>query len=202
MLKWFGVVLLLGTAAPVMADCLDAGSIDKGVNFRRSDGHRGTAIRKGDQIVIDYAADKGPREDMRRAVTGIYEEETRQYLQDDPDAVGGGVNMELREFASAPPEPVVGQKWQTKAHLHRTSDNPSVVDNPDQDWTVQVEYYFLPEITGTISGCQYRAIPVEGRLSWKSWVLNQRWLYFPDLGFGLETKHNGVTAKVVALTAR
>ena len=23
MLKWFGVVLLLGTAAPVMADCLD-----------------------------------------------------------------------------------------------------------------------------------------------------------------------------------
>ena len=201
MLKWFGVVLLLGTAAPVMADCLDAGSIDKGVTFRRSDGHRGTAIRKGDQIVIDYAAENGVREDLRWAVSGIYEEETSQLLIDEP-SMGAGSFVEHRKFAGALPVPVAGQNWLAKVRLHRKTDNPSIdpKDLKDQDFRMRVTYHFLPEITGAISGCQYRAIPVEGRITDGSWVLTQRWLYFPDLGFGLETKRDGVTAKVVAMT--
>lgn len=188
-------------ALPVDAGCLTAESIDQGVVFRRADGHSGSAIRKDGQIAIDYATEDGVRVDQRWAQLGIYETAMIQLMIDE-EAMGSGTAMIAQRFVGNPPEPVVGGSWQGKVKMQYDSDNPSIIEPLTQKWVWDADFRFLPEFSGKLSGCSYRIIPVEARFRTTTSVFDQRFVYFPDLGFGLETKRDGVTNKVMSLKAR
>ena len=187
-------------ALPAEAGCLTADSIDQGVVFRRADGHSGVAIRKDGQILIDYAAEDGVRIDQRQTRLGIYETAMTQLFIDEA-AMGAGTEMFAQRFAGKLAEPVVGGGWQGEVEVRFDADNPSVVNSLAQDWIYQADFSFLPEFSGKLSGCSYRIIPVEVRFRTASRVFDQRFVYFPELGFGLESKRDGVTNKVMSLKA-
>lgn len=188
-------------ALPADAGCLTAGSIDQGVVFRRADGHRGSAIRKDGHIYIDYAAEAGVRIDLRQTRFGIYETAMTQLFIDEA-AMGAGTEMFAQRFAGKLAEPVAGGGWRGKVKVRFDADNPSVVEPLAQDRVWDADFSFLPEFSGTLSGCSYRVIPVEVRFRTASRVFDQRFVYFPELGFGLESKREGVTNKVMTLQAR
>lgn len=195
------VTTFLATPMALAAECLTAESIDLGVQFLRSDGHSGTAVRRDGKILIDYAAEDGVRIDARQTELGIYEIAMTQLFIDEP-SMGAGTEMFAQRFAGKLAEPVVGGGWQGKVKVKFDADNPSVEGSLAQDWVWQADFSFLPEITGKLSGCSYRAIPVEVRFNTAERTFDQRFLYFPDLGFGLETKRDGVTNKVMSLKLR
>lgn len=188
-------------ALPADAGCLTAASIDQGVVFRRADGHSGSAIRKDGRIFIDYAAEDGVRIDLRQTRLGIYETAMTQLFIDEA-AMGAGTEMFAQRFAGKLAEPVAGGGWRGKVEVQFDADNPSVVESLAQGWVWDAEFSFLPEFSGTLSGCAYRVIPVEVRFRTASRVFDQRFVYFPQLGFGLESKRDGVTNKVMTLHAR
>lgn len=197
----FAVMICAGCAAlPAGAECLTADSIEQGVVFRRSDGHSGFAIRKGGRISVDYAAEDGVRIDSRDTRLGIYETAMTQLMIDEA-AMGAGTEFFDQDFAGKPPVPEVGKGWQGRVAVHYDADNPSIVEPLARDWTYDADFRFLPEFTGTLSGCTYRIIPVEVDFTAGTTKLAQRFVYFPELGFGLETRRDGVTAKVMTLKA-
>lgn len=188
-------------ALPADALCLTAQSIDRGVVFRRADGHSGSAIRKDGQIFIDYAAEDGVRIDLRQTRFGIYETAMTQLFKDAP-VMGAGTGLFAQRFVGKLAEPVAGGGWRGEVEVQFDADNPSVVESLAQGWVWGAEFSFLPEFSGTLSGCTYRVIPVEVRFRTASRVFDQRFVYFPELGFGLESKRDGVTNKVMVLHAR
>lgn len=201
MLRCAVTALVALLALPADAGCLTAGSIDQGVVFRRADGHSGSAIRKDGQIFIDYAAEDGVRIDQRQTRFGIYETAMTQLFIDEA-AMGAGTELFAQRFAGKLAEPVAGGGWRGEVKVHFDADNPSILEPLAQDWVWQADFSFLPEFSGTLSGCSYRVIPVEVRFRTASRVFDQRFVYFPELGFGLESKRDGVTNKVMTLHAR
>lgn len=193
--------LALGAAQMASADCLTAPSIVQGVSFTRSDGRQGFAQRQGDDVVIDYATGTGPWQDQRRTWLGFYEVQTDQYFQDDPDAVGGGTKHVTQAFNGQMPAPAAGANWSMTMEYHEVQDNSSEVGHIDYDARYQVAFHALAEIGGTISGCPYRAIPVEATFRGPDDSFTRRWLYFTDLGFALETKRDGKTLKIKTMVA-
>ncbi len=62
-------------------------------------------------------------------------------------------------------------------------------------------FTYLAAGRGKLSGCTYRILPVEAAITGKDATQTRRWPYFPDLGFGLETVHDGVKNGLTALVA-
>ena len=67
-----------------------------------------------------------------------------------------------------------------------------------------VSYSYLAESTATLSGCSYRILPVEATFINAETDLTRRFIYFPDLGFGLETRvidRKGDASRELGLTS-
>lgn len=205
MLRFSRIALLLPAflvLAPLsaLAACLGKTSIDNGVVFTRADGRHGHAIRQAGGIFIDYDTGPGPWTDTRQTRLGIYEMSLSLYPQDDPDAVGGGPADTTRTFRGKLPEPVVGGVWSGNVKEKGWQNNSSQTGGYAFENRYVANFAFLPEISGKLSGCTYRAIPVEAQFTATTGSFTQRWLYFPDLGFGLETKRDGQANAVKTLT--
>lgn len=190
---------LLLTAMPAAADCVTANDLSKGVVFARADGHKGRVIAKGDGVFVDYAAGAPVWSDNRQTLLGIYELSSTHYRVEDPNMVGGGSTDTVQSFRGKPPVPVAGQGWSGVVKAHVRQNNSSESGGYDYDDRFKVSYAFLAERTVKLSGCSYKAIPVEANFVGKDNSHTQRWLYFPDLGFGLETRENGVDNGLTAL---
>lgn len=190
-------VLML--AGPAAARCVVAGDLARGVVFARDGAFQGRLVAKDGGVFIDYATDSGST-DTRQTLFGIYELAT--VTAAGAEWVGTGPVAVRQVFRGDPPEPVAGQTWQVRIKATVTGDGTT---GPDSGSTKvvrrQASYDFLPEKTVTISGCRYRVIPVEAHFRQSAAGFDQRWLYFADLGFGIETIPAGrtVSAGITAL---
>jgi hypothetical protein len=50
-----------------------------------------------------------------------------------------------------------------------------------------------------LSGCSYRALTVEAEFTGKGGGRSQRWVYFSQLGLGIETRRDGVSNGLTAM---
>jgi hypothetical protein len=185
------LLCLAAPAAPALAACLDANSIDAGVTFRRADGRSGTAIRQGKAIRIDYAAGDRQWVDTRVARLGIFDqsgEVFRAPLAEGEAMVGGGVVSYVWKHGATPPEPAPGTDWTTTLR-ETTQEEVGLEAGPEKTRrTYQVSYSFLEARQVTLSGCSYATLSVEATYAAPDIRFVRRWVYFPELGFALETR--------------
>ena len=184
-LRTLALALLLSPMA--QAACLDATSIPKGVVFTRADGRSGIARASGGGIEINYAAKENfPWADHRQTTAGIFEN-AWTYAPTEEWIVGGGPGgtFEYRR-SGKDPEPTPGTTWSTTIRLTFSHDNGTEYGPDITRSRTKATYSFLDAQEVTLSGCKYTAIPVELRGTGAKLV--RRWMYFPDLGFGLETR--------------
>lgn len=182
------------------AECLTADSVKSGVVFKRADGRSGRVVARDGGIFVDYAAGKGLWTDERQTLLGIYEL-TATVFYSDEELIGTGATTQTWKFRGKPPVPKAGESWKT-----RITDNTVISNSSEQgyeDWSGKFDavFSFLPAIEATLSGCTYRAVPVEATFLGDNGGFTRRWLYFSDLGFGLETKRDGQGIGLTALKA-
>lgn len=199
MIRFALTACLLLTALPAAADCVVAADLATGVSFARADGHKGRVIAKGDGVFVDYAAGAPVWSDNRQTRLGIYELVSTRFYVEEPGSVGGGSTDTVQSFRGQPPVPVAGQGWSGVVKAHTRQNNSSEFGGYDYDDRFKASFAFLAEKTVKLSGCSYKVIPVEANFVGKDNSFTQRWLYFPDLGFGLETRQNGADIGLTAL---
>ncbi len=200
--------LLLSTpafAAPAFADCVTKDDLARGVAFKRQDGRAGLIKAKGKTFEINYAVgSKTAWLDERDAVMGIYETAWAYTPTDDHYVGGGPGGLYAYKFVKKPPVPAEGTAWQSKIKVTETQDNGTEFGPEVSKTSIAVVYSFQPIKEAQLSGCPYRIMPVEATFTGENTHLTQRWIYFPDLGFGLETRvtvHNSGDDRKLGLTA-
>ena len=181
-----------------LAECVTADSLAKGVSFKRADGRAGRVVARDGGTYVDYAAGKGLWTDERQTLLGIYETNTTSFFSDE-ELIGSGDTRQTWKFRGKPPVPKAGESWKTRISADAVTDNSS--EQGYQEWSGKFDavYSFLPEMEAKLSGCTYRAIPVEATFLGEDGGFTRRWLYFANLGFGLETKRDGTGNGLTAL---
>jgi hypothetical protein len=193
-------------APPAAADCVTADTLAKGIAFTRANGVGGLALREGAEVRIEYkyTAASG-NQDERVGRFGIYETESvYEYNDPTPGVIDGWSRSNtVTRLSRRGMEPVPGATfttaWKAKSSYCSGASCPEVYRTKGS-----VTYRFLPLQTGTISGCAYSVIPVEATFSGDQMHSTIRWLYFPELRFGLETRvtdHRSGKDEKLGLTA-
>lgn len=207
------VMLATTTAPPAAARCLTAEDARAGIRFTRADGSTGLVMAQGGGLLIDY--DTGPTlwDDRRQTRFGIYETETTEYFSHEA-LVGSGTTTTRWSSARAPARPTPGQVFKTKLTGNWRQEDGTEKGFSTGRWQIDATYRVLPEESAVLSGCSYRILPVEatftgrgigqvpgsGKLGSKPGF--QRWIYFPDLGIGIETRQDGRRRGLTSLTPR
>ena len=206
------LALSLALVAPALAEarCVEAGDLRAGITFKRQDGRLGTVRAGKDRgvVLVDYDSAAALSRDSRRSLWGVYETRTTLNGRD-------GETVITWKFDPRPPEPVAGGGWAGSVREGRRGAGEAVappgfgsVEKGEQEAVrkgirgLRVSYSFLPERVVKLSGCKYRAIPVEAVFAGAGAGFSRRWVYFPDLGFGLETRRDGEANGIVALMVR
>ena len=195
----------LAIALPAHADCVTPDSLAKGVTFKREDGRSGVIRAAGKMFEIDYASNsKGPWRDQRLSRLGIYDSEwhsnpTEAYI------VGGGPGGDFSyKFSGKPPLPKADTTWATTVSERKSLEAGLQSGPVITRSSYKVTYSFLPTKAAKLSGCSYTIQPIEAHFTNKDTDLTRRFIYFPDLGFGLETRvidRKGDTSRELGLTA-
>jgi hypothetical protein len=206
------LVLSLAVLAPALVEarCVEAGDLRAGITFKRQDGRLGL-VRSGKDrgvVVVDYDSASGVSRDMRRSLWGVYE--TRTTLQGK-----GGETVISWKFEPRPQEPQAGGGWAGTVREGRRGAGEALqlpgfgaLEKEEFDAVrkgarvLRVSYSFLPERVVKLSGCRYRVVPVEAVFAGAGQGFSRRWVYFADLGFGLETRRDGDANGIVALVVR
>lgn len=199
------ILALCLAAPPALADCVTPDSLPRGVSFKRQDGHKGTIHFDSKDFAINYAADsKTAWEDERDSHLGIYDT-AWTWTPTDEYVVGGGPGGYYSfKFSGKPPVPEVGQTWKSTISVAETQDNGTESGPETYSYKLKVTYSFQDTREAKLSGCTYTIQPVEATFTGKNTHLTRRWIYFPDLGFGLETRvtdHQGGDDRKLGLTA-
>ncbi len=185
---------------PAMADCIRP-DLDKGISFKRQDGSRGLARREGSGVVaIDYVTNRGDWLDRRRVKNGVFEV-GRTVLESELPVVGASAPDYTWTYSPKIIEPEAGAVWngRIKERVEFTiSDARGTVERQRRRW--EASYRFFDPRDVTLSGCSYRALTAEAVWTGDGDTISQRWVYFPELGLGLETKRNGKANGITALT--
>lgn len=184
----YAALLLLLLATPAAADCVTASDLATGILFTREDGRSGYAITKGRDIRIVYSAMNDDWTDTRLARMGVYDLSANFHFDPLP-MVGGGYPHYDWTYASRLPTPTPGKSLKTKVTQKRSEDIGTEVTPPPVVSTYQATYTFLEATTATLSDCAYTIVPIEAAYSDGT---TQRYLYFPDLGLGVETRTRGL----------
>ena len=181
------ILVLLAPAA--QARCVTAADLALGVAFTRADHRAGMVVSAGDALTIDYATSHTSAwTDARSSLMGVFDLAADFHFNDAP-TVGGGSPRFVWTFRKHPPVPTPGTAFTTTVRQVRSEDIGTQFPKPDDVVSYTATYTFLDAKAVTISGCPYTVIPVEAAFA----PINatQRWLYFPDLGFGIETRTRG-----------
>lgn len=192
-------------SSPAFADCVTKDDLAVGVAFKRQDGRAGLIKAKGKTFEINYAVEsKTAWQDERDALMGIYETGWA-YTPTDEYYVGGSPGgLYSYKFAKKPPVPAEDATWQSKVKVTETQDNGTEYGPEESHFNLTVVYSYQTIKEAKLSGCTYRIMPVEATFTGENTHLTQRWIYFPDLGFGLETRvtmHNAGEDRKLGLTA-
>lgn len=199
------LALCFGLALPAHAECVTPESLAKGVAFKREDGHTGIIRAAGKMFEIDYASNSnGIWRDKRLSRLGIYDTEWQSTPTND-NYVGGGPGGDFSfRFSGKPPLPQAGTTWSTTVS-ERKSLEAGLQSGPVISRTsYKVTYSFMAAKTAKLSGCSYTIQPVEATFTNKNTDLTRRFIYFPDLGFGLETRvigRHGDASRELGLTS-
>ncbi len=185
-LRFLAVVLCL--TGPAMAECLTQEDfIDAEVTVGLQAGDEWRVMRSDDGVQAEYRDRYG--EPLRWQLTehGVYPRFEQQNLSVDP-ASGNqtpfpAASWEMETvYDQDPPPPVAGGNFAT------TGVASGNFGGVKKTWAFTVAYSFDPEKTVTLSGCRYRAIGVNGSFHSSSVDWMGRWVYFPDLAVGIQTK--------------
>ena len=185
----FAAAALALLSAPALADCVTAETLKgHGILFTMADGKVWKARYAGTNgIRLDQVNGKPADDAYIEGPYGVYEVKHGHRVYPKRDFWG----YIERDFRKSPPEPVSGQDWTSKLEEDQGS---FYSQSRGSDFKGEVNYRFLPEKTVTISGCDYRIVPVEATFTgkdtiWADPVLDRsdRWIYFPDLGVGVHT---------------
>jgi hypothetical protein len=188
--------------SPVFAaPCLTADSLASGILFKRQDGRTGLAKAVPTGVRIDYEISKSSyRVDQRATRLGIYELKT-EWEPSDEMIVGSGTLETTRKFETKGPVPEPGGSYRVTVREEWYQADGTEKGYDKGRTTVTMQYSFLEAREVKLSGCTYTAIPVEATTKEDGAVIRrQRWVYFPDLGFGLETVRDGAQNGLVAMT--
>lgn len=186
----FACLALSLSPLPTLAACVTADSLTTGVIFTRMDGRTGLAKRTVNSVLVDYDTGKTEWDDRREGSFGIYESSITQYFSDEMLVGSGSTDIEW-SFGNKPPRPEAGTSFKTNLRGTWTEYDSTEKGYSKGTYAVRVEYRFLEEKEVKLSGCTYTIIPVEATFSGKGPTKTQRWVYFKDLYFGLETTLNG-----------
>lgn len=195
------VMVALGQGAA--ARCVGPGDLATGVTFTREDGRTGRLLRAGDAVKVDYDIRSDTWVDRRRVTGGVFETDTAWWPVDEV-AVGEGVLERHRSFDPAPPA-ALEPGGSFTAEVRETALNYAPVENGPirRGRVLAVRYAALEPQDVTLGGCGYRVIPLEATWTGEGAAATfQRWLFFPDLGFAIETKTDRGRFGLTALTAR
>lgn len=199
------LALCFGLALPVHAECVTVDSLTKGVTFTRQDGRTGLIRAAGKAFEIDYATNsKTAWADERLSRLGIYDQ-SWHWSPSDEYYVGGGPGGDFTfKFKGKPPVPAKTTSWNTtvseRKSLEAGLESGPVISRA----SYSVTYSYQASKTAKLSGCSYTIQPIEATFQNKDAHLTRRWIYFPDLGFGLETRvidHKGKDSRELGLTA-
>ena len=195
----------LAIALPAHADCVTPDSLAKGVSFKREDGHTGIIRAAGKMFEIDYATNSnGIWRDKRLSRLGIYDTEW-QSTPTNENYVGGGPGGDFSyKFSGKPPLPKADTTWATTVSERKSLEAGLQSGPVITRSSYKVTYSYLPTKTAKLSGCSYTIQPVEAHFTNKNTDLTRRFIYFPDLGFGLETRvidRKGDASRELGLTS-
>jgi len=182
-------LLLLALPGSAAARCVTAQDLATGITFKRQDGRSGTAVADGPTIKVNYAAgSKTAWEDDRQTRMGIYEL-TWSWTPTDEYYVGGGPGGDFSyKLSGKPPLPKPGTSWKTRISVLQTQDIGIESGPIKTRYSYDVIYSFQDTAQAKLSGCSYTILPVEATFTGSGTHFTRRWIYFPDLGFGLETR--------------
>lgn len=185
---------------PAQAAC-SRPDLAKGIVFKREDGSRGLARSEGGGVVsIDYVTNRGAWLDRRRVKNGVFEV-SRLVEESEEPVVGASAPEYTWTYSPKIRMPEEGMTWAgtVKEVVEVTiSDERGTVDRRKRRWDASYRCFDAREVK--LSGCSYQALAVEAAFSGDGQTRSQRWVYFPELGLGLETKRNGKGNGIVALT--
>lgn len=184
----YALLALLLTAPAAATACVTAADLATGVLFTREDGRSGLAITKGRDIRVVYSAMNDDWTDTRLARMGVYDLWANFHF-DPLSTVGGGYPHYDWTYARRLPTPTPGKSFKTRVTQQRSEDIGTEFTPPPVTTKYEATYTFLDAKQATLSGCSYTIVPVEAAYSDGT---TQRFLYFPDLGFGLETRTRGL----------
>ena len=197
---------LAALAAPALIRPARAGcgplNLDKGIVFTRKDGSRGLARREGDGVVvIDYVTNRGDWLDRRRVMNGVFEV-ARVVQESEYPVVGASAPDYTWTYSPKPVTPEDGASWsgRVKEVVEVTiSDANATVERQRRRW--QASYRFFEPREVTLSGCTLEALTAESEWIDGGTMISLRYVYFPGLGLGLETRRNGKGNGITALHA-
>jgi hypothetical protein len=187
---------------PALADTTYP-DLNKGISFKRQDGSRGLARRESDgTVVIDYVTNRGSWIDKRHVVDGVFET-YRELNDNEGDLVGSSPPEWFWKYSPKTLEPRAGGIWVGKVaeitdSITYGEEMKAYHNRRKTKWTA--EYSFLESKDAKISGITYATVAVEANFSGESGTHSQRWIYFPKLYLGIETKRDGVANGITALT--
>ncbi len=193
-------VLLAMPAIARAATCKPT-DLDKGIAFRRQDGSTGLARREADgRVAIDYVTNRGAWTDQRRVKNGVFEVERTVEESEEP-VVGASAPTYSWSYSPKIITPEDGATWDgtVKETVEVTiSDEAATVERRRAKWTAHFRCFDPREVT--LSGCYYLALAVEASFVGTNGARSQRWVYFPQLGLGLETQRDGKANGITAMT--
>lgn len=191
--------LLLLPRAALAAACKPL-DLAKGIAFRRQDGSIGLARREADGgVAIDYVTNRGAWTDQRRVKNGVFEVQRTVEESEEP-MVGASAPTYSWSYSPRIILPEDGATWAgtVKEEVEVTiSDEAATVERTRRKWKAQYRCFDLREVK--LSGCVLQALSVEASFTGNG-TRSQRWVYFPQLGLGLETVRDGKDNGITALT--
>lgn len=184
---------------PASAACRPV-DLARGIAFARQDGSKGLARAEGDEVRIDYVTNRGAWTDIRRVKNGVFET-SRTVEESVEPMVGASAPTYSWSYSPKIILPADGATWsgRVKETVEVTiSDERATVERRRSRWNAIYRCFEPREVK--LSGCTYQALTVEAAFSGEGGGYSQRWVYFPQIGLGLETRRNGKSNGLVSLT--
>lgn len=184
---------------PAAAACAPL-SLEAGIAFKRKDGSKGIARTEGDHVFIDYVTNRGAWTDVRQVKNGVFEV-SRTVEESEEPMVGASAPTYTWSYSPKIIAPSDGISWngRVKETVEVTiSDEAATVERHKTRWTANYRCFDAREVT--LSGCTHKALTVEADFMGVGGGRQLRWVYFPDIGLGLETVRDGKANGIVALT--
>lgn len=184
---------------PARAACRPV-DLARGIAFTRKDGSKGLARAEGKGIRIDYVTNRGAWTDIRTVMNGVFEV-SRTVEESVEPMVGSSAPTYSWSYSPKIIQPADGATWsgRVKETVEVTiSDENATVERRRTRWDAIYRCFEPRDVT--LSGCTYQVLTVEAAFSGEGGGRSQRWVYFPAIGLGLETRRDGASNGLVALT--